>query len=1043
MDESRQEIGPSASQNKITQGDPASSHRVKVHAYDSGNLQDSDTAILDRSTLFQFKTPGNSYELRRTTERITELRDLFDELDDLIRKVKRHQAHMGTASDEKTKKMIRTSIKNVVRKLSYLSNSVSLKNKPNKVFKAELHRATSSIIEYLKNEQTSEEVLLSNLDNLRDYMDESLVTTETQITGKPPRMSSRMVRKSMMNRRTLMRQTIRRSIGTSKTKRSILTDKIKDRENTIQSFEEMRTAFESIAMAITEKSQNPTPESEGKIKTDIKKALRKLQDINAFNPDMKKVDSAFRSNLTATAELMIDYLADKDPSEEKLCDMETLMSGLLDMIEEGETALPEVDSSPKKTSTPAENVVVPSSGQSVAGSKVFKDINLPVARSVVSEIRSGMNNLLDVLKDHDYSDEKRKMSRRGVKQVLKTIKELASNARVMDALSDQLRELLAKATEQMVFYLTDEEDNIDLLRNKIQKVFVMLKADENLQEDQNIESSAETLISKESLNFNDNVAAKPSKIPVVEMAPKRSLEDILKASNSEALLAESVPSEHAGDAPTTNAKDVFPDRFHVRKIESEIKQNDISVSQPIQEPIKNRISQMEVEHPRKLSNTPLLSPEVPGPSGSIVQSNRSGNRLESIQTPSSLISQPSITSVPNVPEQFKLPGPSGSTTGISSVTVEEKVSQHTQTLMNAEPIKAPKPPVETVNTAAGTGPIDVRDQSSETEMVEKSTRATVTQIYSHSMEGSNMYSMDVDDKVSMRTKSVHWNDSGCEGQSAGNHKGTIKDIDRLRSDLELMMHVIKETNLRSLSIENRIALIQKNTSQLIRNSESLTSNFSDYRPRASNSDVAVNTIPMISAGIPGKHVIGYWARRNNEQLLIESLEDLQKNDVILGAMTQVGRKGPEEFEKHPELPPEISNQASSSMHTSCAVTGFATKRGADSGWASQLEEIPKGHKIQGVGTKTKLDNGCFVAGWLPKPEKRVSKRRKSNLKPPVELENLVRNDGIDTSPGDENEITDELKIPAIQQVETVTNNGPEPKRRRTKERRRTKSKKVK
>ena len=47
---------------------------------------------------------------------------------------------------------------------------------------------------------------------------------------------------------------------------------------------------------------------------------------------------------------------------------------------------------------------------------------------------------------------------------------------------------------------------------------------------------------------------------------------------------------------------------------------------------------------------------------------------------------------------------------------------------------------------------------------------------------------------------------------------------------------------------------------------------------------------MISAGIPGKHVIGYWAKRNNEQLLIESLEDLQKNDLILGAMTQVGRK---------------------------------------------------------------------------------------------------------------------------------------------------------
>ena len=56
------------------------------------------------------------------------------------------------------------------------------------------------------------------------------------------------------------------------------------------------------------------------------------------------------------------------------------------------------------------------------------------------------------------------MSRRGVKHVLKSIKELASNAKAMDALSDQLRELLAKAAEQMIFYLTDEEDNIDLLR---------------------------------------------------------------------------------------------------------------------------------------------------------------------------------------------------------------------------------------------------------------------------------------------------------------------------------------------------------------------------------------------------------------------------------------------------------------------------------------------------------------------------------------------------------------------------------------------------
>ena len=79
------------------------------------------------------------------------------------------------------------------------------------------------------------------------------------------------------------------------------------------------------------------------------------------------------------------------------------MSNLLDMIEEGETDLPEVDTSPKKNPTPDENVVTPSSGQSVAGSKVFKDINLSVAKSVVFEIKNGMNSLLDVLRNHDYS----------------------------------------------------------------------------------------------------------------------------------------------------------------------------------------------------------------------------------------------------------------------------------------------------------------------------------------------------------------------------------------------------------------------------------------------------------------------------------------------------------------------------------------------------------------------------------------------------------------------------------------------------------------
>ena len=153
-----------------------------------------------------------------------------------------------------------------------------------------------------------------------------------------------------------------------------------------------------------------------------------------------------------------------------------------------------------------------------------------------------------------------------------------------------------------------------------------------------------------------------SRIPVVETAPKRSLTEIL-TSNSEALLAESVPSEHAGDAPTNDKE--FPQHFQKRKIESEIKQNEMK------EPIENKIGQMEVEHPQKLHHTPMLSREVPGPSGI-------GSSLPS--------SQPSKLLVPNVPEHFKLPGPSGSTTAVScgSVTVEEKVSQHTQEVVKIQ-----------------------------------------------------------------------------------------------------------------------------------------------------------------------------------------------------------------------------------------------------------------------------------------------------------------------------------------------------------------------
>lgn len=50
-----------------------------------------------------------------------------------------------------------------------------------------------------------------------------------------------------------------------------------------------------------------------------------------------------------------------------------------------------------------------------------------------------------------------------------------------------------------------------MFRSKIEKVFVMLNEVEPPETDHNIESAAETLISKQSINFNDDASAKPSK----------------------------------------------------------------------------------------------------------------------------------------------------------------------------------------------------------------------------------------------------------------------------------------------------------------------------------------------------------------------------------------------------------------------------------------------------------------------------------------------------------------------------------------------------
>ena len=60
------------------------------------------------------------------------------------------------------------------------------------------------------------------------------------------------------------------------------------------------------------------------------------------------------------------------------------------------------------------------------------------------------------------------------------------------------------------------------------------------------------------------------------------------------------------------------------------------------------------------------------------------------------------------------------------------------------------------------------------------------------------------------------------------------------------------------------------------------------------------------------------------------------------------------------------------------ITGFATRsvKKGKTVWASEKDQIKRGHAIAGVATRTELLNGKFISGWLPLP---IQKLEKENL----------------------------------------------------------------
>ena len=162
------------------------------------------------------------------------------------------------------------------------------------VFKSELTRATGSIIDYLNSdEDVTASEMIEKLEDLRDYMDDSIEQTgmelyssytfscrfsEPEITGESTsRISIRMARKTTLNRRQTMRQTIRKTVvskGESVVRRSILrkgnnyfvdlgqgvlyginytfkSDNVYDKKQVVEEFEKIRDVFEDIQTKIT------------------------------------------------------------------------------------------------------------------------------------------------------------------------------------------------------------------------------------------------------------------------------------------------------------------------------------------------------------------------------------------------------------------------------------------------------------------------------------------------------------------------------------------------------------------------------------------------------------------------------------------------------------------------------------------------------------------------------------------------------------------------------------------------------------------------
>ena len=103
---------------------------------------------------------------------MSSLRDSIDEVEERFSQMSRKTKLTGEAPDSRESEKLRKTVRSTIRTISDVARSKSLSTHTDTVFRKELNRATTTLVDYLKNENT-EQTVLNGLENLREVIDDS------------------------------------------------------------------------------------------------------------------------------------------------------------------------------------------------------------------------------------------------------------------------------------------------------------------------------------------------------------------------------------------------------------------------------------------------------------------------------------------------------------------------------------------------------------------------------------------------------------------------------------------------------------------------------------------------------------------------------------------------------------------------------------------------------------------------------------------------------------------------------------------------------